>query len=389
MPAVPVQLAGITVEERSRCRVRPAEGEAAATLWEEVAKALSITQLTLVRKIYRFRTETFRRTLDPALNPLDEKRASDVGFGDWSFVSLPPESLAQRGFVYDSTGGPVYVAPDSPVLLSEAFLSSHCFRLQSAADDTTPLIGLAFEPAHGRRLQDIAGVLWLDRGTAELKFLEYHYTNLAAWIPAEHIGGRVEFDRLPTGAWFIRGWLLTPPIPRIGSPRGSSRSTRPGGPIESPRPPAGAPPSRPLRTASCMPRGTACHRWWWIATGRTSWPSSCRQGSSSCATTWWRGSEPRSRPKASCSATTSRSDATKDCRSKSCLCSARCRRRWPPRSTASATSPPRGPARRRERSSTSGKTGRWSRRTPARAGLSTCSPTTARSRCTWRAAPPP
>jgi len=229
MPEVPVQLAGITVEERSRCRVRPAEGEAAATLWEEVAKALSITQLTLVRKIYRFRTETFRRTLDPALNPLDEKRASDVGFGDWSFVSLPPESLAQRGFVYDSTGGPVYVAPDIPVLLSEAFLSSHCFRLQSAADDTTPLIGLAFEPAHGRRLQDIAGVLWLDRGTAELKFLEYHYTNLAAWIPAEHIGGRVEFDRLPTGAWFIRGWLITAPIPRIGAPRVELHGFRQGG----------------------------------------------------------------------------------------------------------------------------------------------------------------
>lgn len=229
MPEVPVQLAGITVEERSRCRVRPAEGEAAATLWEEVAKALSITQLTLVRKIYRFRTETFRRTLDPALNPLDEKRASDVGFGDWSFVSLPPESLAQRGFVYDSTGGPVYVAPDIPVLLSEAFLSSHCFRPQSAADDTTPLIGLAFEPAHGRRLQDIAGVLWLDRGTAELKFLEYHYTNLAAWIPAEHIGGRVAFDRLPTGAWFIRSWLITAPIPRIGAPRVELHGFRQGG----------------------------------------------------------------------------------------------------------------------------------------------------------------
>src|SRR5437867_701683 len=190
MPEVPVQLASITVERRNRCRVRPAEGESAATLWEEVTKALRVTQVTLERKLYRFRTETFRRTLDRALKPLEEQRDSALGFGGWSFVSLPPESLARRGFVYDSTGGPVFVAPDIQVLLSDPFLESHCFKVQSPAGNDTALVGLAFEPVPRPQRRDIAGVLWLDRRTAELRVVEYHYTNLDPWMPGARAGRR-------------------------------------------------------------------------------------------------------------------------------------------------------------------------------------------------------
>jgi len=231
MPEVPVQLASITVERRNRCRVRPAEGESAATLWEEVTKALRVTQVTLERKLYRFRTETFRRTLDRALKPLEEQRDSALGFGGWSFVSLPPESLARRGFVYDSTGGPVFVAPDIQVLLSDPFLESHCFKVQSPAGNDTALVGLAFEPVPRPQRRDIAGVLWLDRRTAELRVVEYHYTNLDPWMPGARAGGRVEFHQLPDGAWFIRGWSITVPILRIraGASRADLSGFRQGG----------------------------------------------------------------------------------------------------------------------------------------------------------------
>jgi hypothetical protein len=63
-----------------------------------------------------------------------------------------------------------------------------------------------------RRLPDIEGVLWLDRETAELRFLEYQYTNIPATLSSENIGGRVEFEALPHGLWIVRRWWIRMPI---------------------------------------------------------------------------------------------------------------------------------------------------------------------------------
>jgi hypothetical protein len=75
-------------------------------------------------------------------------------------------------------------------------------------------VGLGFEPVADRRLTDIAGVLWLDPRSAELRDLEFHYTNLGQWA-GTRAGGSITFARLPSGAWVIRKWYIRAPVPLV------------------------------------------------------------------------------------------------------------------------------------------------------------------------------
>jgi hypothetical protein len=101
------------------------------------------------------------------------------------------------------------------VLVSEAFLDRHCFRVRRNV--RRGLIGLAFEPVFDRVVPDVRGVLWLDTAEVALRSLEFRYVGLPRWAPEAHVGGRVEFDRLPGGAWFMRSWWMRAPIPLVRS----------------------------------------------------------------------------------------------------------------------------------------------------------------------------
>jgi hypothetical protein len=215
MPEVPVELTRITAEKENPCHIYPGHAERTATLWEETAKTLSVTQLTAEQKAFRFRTVVFRRILNRDMSVIVQESDTISGLSYWPFVSLPAESLAHTGFVLDSSGVPVYVAPDIAVVASNSFLEYHCFRVQEHQPPDTGLIGLAFEPVGGRHIPDIAGVLWLDRQSAELRCLEYVYKNLEDWVPPDRAGGRIDFYRLPTGAWIMRRWLIRAPVPIV------------------------------------------------------------------------------------------------------------------------------------------------------------------------------
>ena len=76
------------------------------------------------------------------------------------------------------------------------------------------LIGVAFEPVKQRRDTDIEGVLWVDRESAQLRYLEFRYTPIS-WRGRELSGGKVEFHQLPSGAWIVRRWSIRMPT-RVG-----------------------------------------------------------------------------------------------------------------------------------------------------------------------------
>jgi hypothetical protein len=124
-------------------------------------------------------------------------------------VSRDPRLLAEEGYIEARGGASFYFAPDAVVLQNEHFLQTHCFRLRQQERDGAQLIGLAFEPAPGRHLPDVEGVLWLDRQTSELRFVEYTYTNLPYDLPRRMApGGLVEFLPLPGGAWIVHRWQI-------------------------------------------------------------------------------------------------------------------------------------------------------------------------------------
>jgi len=214
IPATAVALEGISVRAERRCHVRPRDGGDLERLWGEVRKALAVAEWTEDAGILRYRTLVYSRTLDPErMTVRGEETRRRSGWGEHPFVSRAPEDLARGGFVQkDQDGRNVYLAPDARALLSDEFLRSHCFRIVEGDDEEPWLVGLGFEPVEGREVPDIRGTLWVDRQSAELRRLDFEYTGLAGARNAEEVGGRVEFSRLPTGAWIVSRWRIRMPI---------------------------------------------------------------------------------------------------------------------------------------------------------------------------------
>ena len=224
-----VSLRAVTVTADRRCVVRPQEGVATAELWNEARKALNATQLTQMaqaaartrRNPHRFamRWRKFDRDLEPrSLAIRSEEQVEMEGEAITPFVSADPEQLARVGYADgDVMKGSTLFAPDAGVLLSDRFLDTHCFRVQTPdkgrRDD---LIGLAFDPLRltsdgPERRVEVRGVLWLDRASAELRYLEYGYVNLPFDADPNRAGGRVEFRPLPDGRWIVWRWYIRTP----------------------------------------------------------------------------------------------------------------------------------------------------------------------------------
>lgn len=195
------------------CRLSREEGTAVARLWEEARKALLATQLTRAAGGTVLELVTFERDLNRRGQILDERRASRIGASAQPFRSADAEALRREGYVRHGAAESWYFGPDADLLLSEVFLEDHCFRVRLPPAGRDSLIGLAFEPVRGRRLPDIDGVLWLDGRSAELRHVEFGYTGVDLPTDAGQIGGRVEFTRLPGGAWIVGRWSIR--MPRV------------------------------------------------------------------------------------------------------------------------------------------------------------------------------
>jgi hypothetical protein len=215
-----VQLPAVIVEEQRRCSLLPELGSRTAATWEEARKALDITAWTEARGALRFHIVKWNRELEPEyLDVESEEREESVSLSREPFRSLPAERLSAGGYVQPSGSDFSFYAPDAEVLLSEEFLKDHCFRLEAGEDEEDNMVGLVFEPTSDRVLPEVTGVLWLDRGTAELRHLEFRYTNLQYWypdmqydVPRHTAAGYVAFERLRTGAWIVRRWWIRMPV---------------------------------------------------------------------------------------------------------------------------------------------------------------------------------
>ncbi|HEX5970751.1 MAG TPA: carboxypeptidase-like regulatory domain-containing protein [Gemmatimonadaceae bacterium] len=213
MPQISVALASIRIVGAQRCEDLPEGGDALATVWEEARKAVEAVRLTGSEQRLRMRVRDYTHDLslrgDVTSN--EESRERE-GISAHPYVSPDAESMARDGYVRQEDDGTTYYAPDAGVLLSDAFVSAHCFHLQRDAVTGDSLIGIAFEPVRRRPPPDIRGVLYLDRRSAELRELRYTYTSLPAAAVGRDFGGRVAFQRVPGGAWIIRAWAVRGPV---------------------------------------------------------------------------------------------------------------------------------------------------------------------------------
>lgn len=210
-----IALAAIEVEGEQRCRLRPEVGEATARLWDEARKALEIARFVDESNALQYRLLKYARVVDPETDRVeDEQSQRQRGFYSGSpFAALPVDSLARRGWYWREDNGEfVYNAPDARALLSETFLAGHCFRARTKDAPEQGLIGLEFEPVRRPDVPDVRGVLWLERATSLLRFIEYRYDRLPFDLVAEEVGGTVELERMPDGPIIVRSWVIRMPV---------------------------------------------------------------------------------------------------------------------------------------------------------------------------------
>lgn len=212
VPVEAIELEALQVEAERQCVNDPQDALSTASLWTAARTALATNVWHDQHQALEFEVNTFTRWLHPRELYVEEEQVwtKSVLTGR-PFASLPAEELSRKGYVSARGDSSTYYAPDAEVLLSDAFLKDHCFGVVRDLNGVG-LIGLTFEPVPEREVADIRGALWLDARTAELRHIEYTYTGFAEELTPEMLGGRIEFQRLRTGAWIIRRWWIRAPV---------------------------------------------------------------------------------------------------------------------------------------------------------------------------------
>jgi hypothetical protein len=207
-----IQLAGMQVTAGQRCQADLDSASAAFFVWEEARKALRSSQLTRLTRAYKADVTTFVRRQSAAETRF---RVTDsttrLGMPLRPFTSLPPEELAAKGYVTLGANRQVFHAPDEDVLLSDEFAATHCLRLLPDSADNA-VVRLGFAPIPGRKEPEIAGVLSIDRASAELRRLDFSFVNVPATDVVGAPGGEIVFRHLSEGSWMIEQWAIWLPV---------------------------------------------------------------------------------------------------------------------------------------------------------------------------------
>ena len=211
LTGLPVALDTVRVAGRNACRALSDSG-AAYAVWEQVRGAVTAAELTAAAQNLFTTVVSFERTLEAdARRVRTQTSAVRSGYVREPWTSRSPEALRTGGYVVtDRDNTTTYYAPDLEVLLSPAFVEDHCFHL--TADRGGDRLGLAFEPTPDRRNKpEIRGTLWLDAKSAELRSMEFRYSNV---LPEQDAVARGEagFVRMANGTWVISRWNIRMPM---------------------------------------------------------------------------------------------------------------------------------------------------------------------------------
>jgi hypothetical protein len=205
-----VELRSIVVQSRSQCKQSDPGPRTLGVVWDEIDKALRSSQLTTEDLAGFGRALTYRQDVLPNGAVVSSDTTFFLIRATRPFGAIDPVLLATDGYVRgNEANGWHYFAPDETVLLSEQFAATHCFRLVRERERTGQ-IGVAFEPVPQRRVPDIAGVLWVDERTAELREMVFRFVNAGVFSQFQ-ASGFTRFLRVRSGAWLVDEWRLRAP----------------------------------------------------------------------------------------------------------------------------------------------------------------------------------
>ena len=210
-----VALAAVTVTATPDRTCR--ENASGAQLWSEARTVLHSSVLTERDTAMQIRAVEFEgEPQDDGSLAMADSTLRVVPLAE-RFGRAHYDSLYRCGFIRrNSPGVTTYYAPNAELLADERFIATHCFLM--APEDTLAdgLIGVRFEPLDRPRYTDVAGTVWLDVATYELRRIEFTYVNPPLRHRVDGIGGNVEFAKLPTGHWIMREWTMRTARPSAG-----------------------------------------------------------------------------------------------------------------------------------------------------------------------------
>ncbi len=206
-----IVLDAMVVSASAQCGAITRDAQTLSSVWDEIIKALRASQLTLSDLDGMRMTRIYTRELGPNRQLISTQSAMIPITNKRPFGVPDPASLLTRGYVRgNEVSGWEYFGPDETVLLSDDFAATHCFRVVRDNTKRPGQIGVAFEPAPGRKQSDIKGVLWVDAKSSELRDVGFVYVNagiLTQFAP----GGFAKFRRTSSGRWIVSEWQLAMP----------------------------------------------------------------------------------------------------------------------------------------------------------------------------------
>jgi hypothetical protein len=201
----------VAVTATSSCARVSGDAGDAPRLWSEARKTLEASRLAIDERRFTVALRRYERTIGPDSVLRASRTWTQTAVSQNPFESLAPEVIARDGFSIARDTGRYYYAPDAAILLSDAFVSAHCFGTRRGGPSGE--IGLTFRPQSTGSRTEISGVLWLDSATAELRTLEYRYVPS---VGRQNVGGGlVAFGRYPSGVWGVQRWIIRLPVLQV------------------------------------------------------------------------------------------------------------------------------------------------------------------------------
>jgi hypothetical protein len=207
-----IELSGIDAAVSRRCAGDPDRIYAGRTLWEEVRRThFTAPPPTQVGPI-RYEVREYSRVYDGTRTGFFRADTLTRTLHEDPYKSLPIDSLLAFGFVQPAPNGQgwAYFGPDVDVLLADTFLDAYCFST-STEEGEEDRVGLSFEPASPEFAPGIAGIVWLDRATFNLKSVEFTFTRYPHRVAGVAGGGEIRFQRLSGGGYIVIHWRLLAP----------------------------------------------------------------------------------------------------------------------------------------------------------------------------------
>jgi len=206
----PTRLAGIVGRTETACQQLSGPGTPAGALWVELRKALTASALTESKGLVPLDVDLYERALDRSLSIVTERKEARTNVPRRPATGISWDQLdsARRG---NASGAEVYRAPDAAVLLSDAFVRSHCFAAIRGYGPDNGLTGLEFKPSKVGSLPELTGVIWLDPRANALRYLNFDYVNLPIPLRIARTTGRVDFQQLEGGQWIVQRWYIRMP----------------------------------------------------------------------------------------------------------------------------------------------------------------------------------